>query len=166
MNSNRKQVNQHPRSDCFFCDSEGPIETHHVVPRRFDGSDNGENLVDLCPTCHRRLELLYDSRFYESLGVDYEHEESGKYTAEQIENVIVTPDTPRRELFEDDDELLKYLISEIEDEYEEGAPYDEVIDRALEDDWFDDAETVEELIETLRRKGGLYEPRQGNLRTT
>jgi len=166
MNSNRKHVNQHPRSDCFFCGSEGPIETHHVVPRRFDGSDSSENLVDLCPTCHRRLESLYNARFYESLGVDYSPEESDSYTAEQVGNVIVTSETSPRELFDDDDELLEYLISEIEEEYREGAPFDEVVERALEDDWFDDSETVEELIETLRRKGELYEPRQGHLRTT
>jgi hypothetical protein len=56
----RKEVAQVGRETCYFCGSEGPIETHHVVPRRFDGEDADENLVDLCPTCHQRLERLYD----------------------------------------------------------------------------------------------------------
>lgn len=55
-----KGVKQTGRDTCYFCDSEGPIETHHLVPRRYEGSDNDENLVDLCPSCHERLERLYD----------------------------------------------------------------------------------------------------------
>ena len=57
-------------SGCYFCGGgEGVLESHHIVPQRFGGSDAGENLVDLCPTCHERLERLYNKRFYRSLGV-------------------------------------------------------------------------------------------------
>lgn len=69
MSEIHKDVVQHPRQRCYFCGSEGPIETHHIVPKRFDGSDNEENLVDLCPNCHRRLECIYDKRFYENMSV-------------------------------------------------------------------------------------------------
>lgn len=61
----------HPRENCYFC-GEGTreiLETHHVVPRRFDGSDDDENLVDVCPTCHEKLEKLYGPRFYEQLAI-------------------------------------------------------------------------------------------------
>lgn len=63
-----EQIN---RKDCFICGkgNSDVLERHHIVPRRFGGSDNGENLVDLCPTCHRAVETLYDSRFYDELGV-------------------------------------------------------------------------------------------------
>lgn len=56
---------------CFICGQRKPnsIETHHIVPRRFGGSDSDENLVDLCASCHSALEKLYDDRFYEELGV-------------------------------------------------------------------------------------------------
>lgn len=54
---------------CHFCGQE-PTETHHIVPRRFDGTDADENLVDVCPTCHSKLESLYDKRFYDALGVE------------------------------------------------------------------------------------------------
>lgn len=56
------------RETCYFCNSEGPLETHHIVPRRYDGSDHSGNLVDLCPTCHKRLEDLYTEETLSKLG--------------------------------------------------------------------------------------------------
>lgn len=60
---------RHPRDNCYFCgeDDESILETHHVVPRRFGGSDDPENLVDVCPSCHGKLEELYGPRFYDEL---------------------------------------------------------------------------------------------------
>lgn len=63
---------------CYFCgnDNDEILQEHHIVPRRFGGSDEGENLVDLCPNCHRGIERLYNKRFYDALGVspeDYQH---------------------------------------------------------------------------------------------
>jgi len=54
---------------CHFCTETEHLESHHVVPQRYDGSDSEENLVEVCPTCHRKLESLYNKRFYEALGV-------------------------------------------------------------------------------------------------
>jgi len=65
------------RNTCYIC-GEGNrdiLETHHIVPRRFDGSDDAENLVDLCPSCHRAIERLYGKRFYDELGVSPAGEE-------------------------------------------------------------------------------------------
>jgi replicative DNA helicase Mcm len=59
---------------------------------------------------------------------------------------------------------LKTLIEEIEDEYEEGAPVEEVIDRA--DEIGMDESKSDHEIEKLKQKGELYEPMQGYLRTT
>lgn len=53
---------------CFFCDELEVLEEHHIVPQRFDGSDSDENLVTVCPTCHRKLESIYDARFYDEIG--------------------------------------------------------------------------------------------------
>jgi len=56
---------------CYFCDGGADVlEQHHIVPRRHGGSDESENLVDLCPTCHQKLERLYDKRFYDEIGVN------------------------------------------------------------------------------------------------
>lgn len=57
-------------SKCYFCDETSVLEEHHIVPRRFDGSDDEKNIVEVCPTCHSKLESLYDKRFYDKLGVD------------------------------------------------------------------------------------------------
>ncbi|WP_423995873.1 LAGLIDADG family homing endonuclease [Halorubrum trapanicum] len=59
---------------------------------------------------------------------------------------------------------IKALIADIEEEYEEGAPVDEVIDRAGEIGM--DPGKAEQEIEGLRTKGEVYEPKQGHLRTT
>lgn len=57
------------RERCYLCDSRGPLQEHHIVPQRFDGSDSPLNIVEVCQLCHQRLENLYDKRFYEQLGV-------------------------------------------------------------------------------------------------
>ncbi len=59
---------------------------------------------------------------------------------------------------------IKGLIADIEEEYEEGAPVDEVLDRAGEIGM--DPGKAESEIEKLRTKGEVYEPKQGHLRTT
>lgn len=69
-----KAIRQTERDTCYFCNAEGPLQSHHIVPRRYDGSDVDENLVDLCPNCHDKLERLYDARFYDELGVTREVE--------------------------------------------------------------------------------------------
>jgi len=59
---------------------------------------------------------------------------------------------------------LKTLIEDIEDEYDEGAPADVVVERAEEAGM--DPETAEHEIEKLKQKGEVYEPRTDHLRTT
>lgn len=56
---------------CYICGENraNSLEQHHIVPRRFGGSDDDENLVQLCASCHAAVEKLYDSRFYNELGV-------------------------------------------------------------------------------------------------
>ena len=56
------------------------------------------------------------------------------------------------------------LIADIEKEYEEGAPVDEVLNRATEIGM--DSQKAEVEIEKLRTKGKVYEPKQGHLRTS
>jgi len=59
---------------------------------------------------------------------------------------------------------LKSLISDIEAEYDEGAPVDVVIERAEEAGM--EATKAEHEIEQLKQKGEVYEPRNDHLRTT
>lgn len=55
---------------CFICgtDAKSTLQEHHIVPRRYGGSDRDENLVTLCASCHQAIEKIYDDRFYEMLG--------------------------------------------------------------------------------------------------
>ncbi|RQG89149.1 AAA family ATPase [Natrarchaeobius halalkaliphilus] len=59
---------------------------------------------------------------------------------------------------------LKGLISEIESEYDEGAPVDIVLERAQEVGM--DQSKAEHEIEKLKQKGEVYEPSTDSLRTT
>lgn len=68
------------------------LERHHIVPRKFGGSDRSENLVTLCPTCHQAIEKLYNKRFYENLGayhtvVDYDDDQIDP-VIQNVQNII------------------------------------------------------------------------------
>ncbi|MCU4971848.1 hypothetical protein OB955_03735 [Halobacteria archaeon AArc-m2/3/4] len=56
------------------------------------------------------------------------------------------------------------IVGEVEDNHEDGAPVEKVID-ACEDAGFDQGK-VEHELEKLKRKGKVYEPSAGRLRTT
>jgi hypothetical protein len=58
------------RPRCDFCPNNHDLEEHHVIPRRFGGLDQPENIVRVCQRCHRKLERLYDRTFYEWFGID------------------------------------------------------------------------------------------------
>ncbi len=64
-----------------------------------------------------------------------------------------------------DTDRVAAVISSIEDQHDEGAPTDEVIDQAR-DRLGLSGDKVKEEIHSLRKKGELYEPVQGHLRTT
>ena len=59
---------------------------------------------------------------------------------------------------------IKGIISDIEDEYDEGAPADVVIERA-EEVGIDESKAEHE-IDKLKQKGEVYEPRTDHIRTT
>ncbi|SEO56017.1 intein C-terminal splicing region/intein N-terminal splicing region [Halogranum amylolyticum] len=90
----------------------------------------------------------------QDIGVD---PETGQFDADVVE-------TGTSKSQRDRIKTLKQLISEIEEEFEEGAPIDEVLDRADEIGMGRDKADGE--IEKLRRKGEVYEPKTDHLRTT
>ena len=59
---------------------------------------------------------------------------------------------------------IRGIISDIEEEYDEGAPVDVVIERAEEVGM--EASKAEHEIEKLKQQGEVYEPRTDHLRTT
>ncbi|WP_435348153.1 LAGLIDADG family homing endonuclease [Haloarchaeobius sp. HRN-SO-5] len=90
----------------------------------------------------------------QDIGVD---PETGEFDADVIETG--TSKTQRDRI-----KNLKQLIGDIEDDYDEGAPVDVVLDRA--DEIGMDPSKAEHEIEKLKQKGEVYEPRTDHLRTT
>ncbi|MFW6436016.1 MAG: LAGLIDADG family homing endonuclease [Halococcoides sp.] len=90
----------------------------------------------------------------EDIGMD---PETGELDADVIE-------TGRSKSQRDRIKNIKGIIADIEDEYDEGAPVDVVIDRAEEAGM--EPSKAEHEIEKLKQKGEVYEPRNDHLRTT
>ena len=45
---------------CLFCGARDSLQRHHIIQKRFHGSDNTSNIVLLCPRCHRLYHGLTD----------------------------------------------------------------------------------------------------------
>ncbi|WP_276273455.1 LAGLIDADG family homing endonuclease [Haloarcula litorea] len=88
------------------------------------------------------------------IGVD---PETGEFDADVVE-------TGTSKSQRDRIQNIKGIIADIEDEYDEGAPIDVVIERA-EEVGIDESKAEHE-IEKLKQKGEVYEPRTDHLRTT
>jgi len=100
----------------------------------------------------RVIEIVRSSM--EAIGVD---PETGEFDADIVE--AGTSKSQRDRI-----KNLKHLIEELEDEYDEGAPVDVVIERAEEAGT--EASKAEHEIEKLKQKGEVYEPQTDHLRTT
>jgi Predicted ATPase involved in replication control, Cdc46/Mcm family len=90
----------------------------------------------------------------EDIGMD---PETGEYDADMIETGT---SKSQRDRIKD----LVTLIESIEEEYDEGAPVEVVVERAEEGGM--ESSKAEHEIEQLKQKGEVYEPRTGHLRTT
>ncbi|WP_226011369.1 LAGLIDADG family homing endonuclease [Halomicrobium salinisoli] len=90
----------------------------------------------------------------EQIGVD---PETGEFDADVVE-------TGTSKSQRDRIQNIRGIIADIEDEYDEGAPIDVVIERAEEVGI--DEPKAESEIEKLKQKGEVYEPRTDHLRTT
>ncbi|GAA0458489.1 ATPase [Halococcus dombrowskii] len=88
------------------------------------------------------------------IGVD---PETGEFDADIVE-------TGQSKTQRDRVKNMKALITDIEDEYDAGAPIEEVLDRAEETGM--ERSKAEHELEKLRRQGEVYEPQTDHLRTT
>ncbi|WP_440006979.1 minichromosome maintenance protein MCM [Halomicrococcus sp. SG-WS-1] len=90
----------------------------------------------------------------QDIGVD---PETGQFDADVVE-------TGTSKSQRDRIKNIKQVIADIEEEYDEGAPVDVVLDRA--DEAGMDPSKAEHEIEKLKQKGEVYEPSTDHLRTT
>nr|WP_276278724.1 LAGLIDADG family homing endonuclease [Halomicroarcula sp. SYNS111] len=104
--------------------------------------DDAERAVDIALYCMKQI------------GID---PETGEFDADVVE-------TGTSKSQRDRIQNLKGIIADIEDEYDEGAPIDIVVERA-EEVGIDESKAEHE-IEKLKQKGEVYEPRTDHLRTT
>jgi replicative DNA helicase Mcm len=105
-------------------------------------AEDAERAVDITRSC------------LQDIGVD---PETGQFDADVVE-------TGTSKSQRDRIKNLKQLISEIEEEYEEGAPVEEVMVRA--DEIGMEQSKAEHEIDKLKQKGEVYEPSTDHLRTT
>ncbi|MES3516457.1 MAG: LAGLIDADG family homing endonuclease [Natronomonas sp.] len=105
------------------------------------GADDAERVIEIVRSCLK------------DIGVD---PETGEFDADVVETG--TSKTQRDRI-----KNVKSLIADVEEEYDEGAPIEEVLDRAAEAGM--DRSKAEHEIEKLRQKGDVYEPRNDHLRT-
>ncbi|WP_161973235.1 minichromosome maintenance protein MCM [Halostella litorea] len=103
----------------------------------------------------RSRQLLKDILL--SLGVDFE---TGRFDADVVDTAAHEDKEKREEL-----DKLKRVISELESEYDEGAPIDLVLDRGVEIG-LGDYSKIEELVTHLKHQGEAYEPQTDYLRVT
>jgi replicative DNA helicase Mcm len=102
---------------------------------------DAERVIDIVRSC------------LQDIGVD---PETGEFDADVVE-------TGRSKSQRDRIKNIKSIISEVEAEYDGGAPREEVLDRAEELGM--ERSKAEHEIEKLRQKGDVYEPRTDHLRT-
>lgn len=102
-----------PNDVCFLCSETNveALEVHHIKPRRYNGSDEPENTVTLCGSCHNKIECLYDDAFFERLGVDVDQRPAneidycGGETVDPDESIdrLIPPSSPHIRVEEVDD---------------------------------------------------------------
>jgi hypothetical protein len=82
---------------CRVCGEDNPLvlEEHHLVPDRWGGSDSEENLVTLCANCHRAIEKIYDSDFWDRAAAAVRREREGPYISSFSEQEVC-PECLRR----------------------------------------------------------------------
>lgn len=53
----RKTVLERDNEECYICgDKQIELQIHHIIKRRLGGSNDIDNLITLCPSCHRHIE--------------------------------------------------------------------------------------------------------------
>jgi len=45
---------------CYFCGSGENVELHHIIFRRIGGTNEPDNLIPLCDSCHKKFHSLVD----------------------------------------------------------------------------------------------------------
>lgn len=149
------------RKTCYVCGKRCPhlLETHHIVPRRHDGSDRSSNLVDVCPTCHRALEKIYDKSFYNILKKKFSgngNQQDLDCTSSNVEIANAEKSEWRRnhDLRQEAWELLLEIEETYGDIYEPDA-LEKIVTNV---DGVSTKERARKMIDYWKENGSIYSP--------
>lgn len=56
----RHRSREIPQHKCIFCGTTDSIERHHIIQKRFNGSNDESNLVPICSRCHSTYHWITD----------------------------------------------------------------------------------------------------------
>jgi len=78
---------------CQICGAQRPrsMETHHIIPRRYGGSDDDPNLVTLCSSCHTAVESIYSDDRWQQVGLTKESTDGDDDDTPSIDDVGSQP---------------------------------------------------------------------------
>jgi len=166
------------RRSCYPTLSDDAKETIHDFYVRVRSKGSGEDAP--IPVTGRKLEAivkLAEASARVRLSDTVEEQDAERVielVRSSLENIGVAPETGEGEASvvergtsEEQRERIKTIrdiIVDLEEEYDEGAPVDVVIERAEEHGM--DASTAEHEIDKLKQQGEVYEPRTDHLRGT
>ena len=66
INGLKTEIKKVKENKCKLCGWIGRTEIHHIIPRKEQGSEDSENLIELCPNHHAEAsedELLFANKF-------------------------------------------------------------------------------------------------------
>jgi len=58
-----KETFEYVLKGCYFCGIKFPLEKHHIIPKKLNGSNNQENILFLCRNHHRLLHTRMNVKF-------------------------------------------------------------------------------------------------------
>jgi len=89
---------------CQICGDRRPrsMEQHHILPRRFGGGDEDENIVTLCASCHNAVESIYGQSFWASVGLrpSANRDSLEEYVDRRLDFDASHPPAPKCRLYE------------------------------------------------------------------
>ncbi len=137
-------------------DADGPVPTTHRLVEALHRISEASARMRLAEEVtvndvERALDVLYES--LETLGID---PDTGHLDATRFETGTPTSQNDRVK-------AVKGIITGLQDETDDGAPYDEVKKEAMV---LMDEDKFEGILEKLKRKSEIYEPSRNHFRTT
>jgi hypothetical protein len=152
---------------CYFCgiSQDTVLCDHHVIPKRIDRyREHEDRTVVLCQNCHKKVHDVLDPAVNHALqlvpdGHDCQQSDGSGESNEPTEAFSLS--TAQTGEFHMD--YAMSVVDQLAKEHEDGAPIEKVKGEIKQNTELTES-GVDGLIQTLRERGDIYEPRTGVLR--